>query len=675
MLGDTDFVNSSSNPVALGFNTDAVVNYPFTIEFYGHLRKTYSRTLADGVLGYDNTSLPGQWNMSAFDNRYTSIDSVPTQNGVQGRITENAVYIWGSGNKPNSVTAPIELAIDGFNNSNIGDECHHFVFCLESNAQQVYMDGQLVMSTSEESCAMTSTGYMKMFPNLLQADLKILRVYSDILSEYEVYTNYQSVVGGTYAVSVASETTDETTEDITRKEIKELDKFPVTMARAVYMNNSNTTVEDEIKSIKNGGVKGGSIVLNAIIDETGTVSFKNSDNVTVFTLDLAQMNIGVLQLPRVYLSGDTTGMGADSPVPMKFKYVDNDTFVEGYADTEWQGNTSVVFPIKNYGVDLYTDETMTESMSTSFLPYMETDSYHLKANYIDPSNVKNLAGARLFKYICDSIGLTFPNGGRCVVDGIPVEVYVNNKFNGIYTLNYKQSKSLFGMGNGTSEFVYRCEDGSGWGLFSGDSFPTKEEFDLIWEARYPKPEKLTHHNEIQRMLEWVNDATDDTFKSEYTNYLNIDSVIAYKICGDIMAFVDNGAKNLTVCSWDGLVWYTIPYDMDMGMSDENATGMLEYSSNLWTKLNKNFADEKKAMYKTLRDNGMNADTIFGLYSDILYSIGLNGYIADKKIKYEPYDNLDSRISFVDFDDYISYHKGFIQKRIELMDVAYGYTTN
>ena len=678
MLGNTDYLNSSSNEVRLGFNTEAVKNYPFTVEFYAHLRNTYERTLADGVLGYPNSSLPGQWNMIAFGNAYKTVDdTTESLNGIQGRITENAVYIWGSGNNPNSITAPIELVIDGFNNSNIGEEYHHFVFCFESNAQQVYMDGQLVMSTTNSSCALTSTGYMLMFPSLLQADLKMLRVYSDILSEYEVYTNYQSVIGGTYAVSVANETTGETTEDITRKAIKELDKFPVTMARAVYMNNSNTTVEDEIKALKKGSTGGnsGSVVLNAVIDETGKVSFKNSVGVTVFTLDLAQMNVGALQLPRIYLNGDTTNMGKDSPVPMKFKYVDADTLVEAYTEIEWQGNSSLANPIKNYGFDLYSDEALEESLDTSFLPHMETDSYHLKANYVDPSNVKNIAGARLFKYICDTVGLTFPNGGRCVIDGIPVEVYVNNKFNGVYTLNYKQSKSLFGMGDGTAEFIYRCEDGTGWGLFTGDSFPTKEEFDLIWEARYPKPKNLTHHNEIQRMLKWVNDATDDAFKTNYASYLNIDSVIAYKICGDIMGFRDNGAKNLTVCSWNGQTWYTIPYDMDMGMVDENATGMMEYGSKLWTKLNTNFPDEKKAMYKTLRDSGMNADTVFGLYSDILYSIGMNGYVADKKVKYIPYPTQNSVADFVEFDDYINYHKEFIQKRIELMDEVYGYTVS
>lgn len=675
MLGDTDFISAVTNTsVDLGIATDVVKTYPFTLEMYAHLRKSYNNSLPDGELGYGNTSLPGKWNMDVFTTVYPSIDSIAASgNGIEGCATENQLSVWGSGNTPNYPTAEVELTIDGFNNSNIGEEYHHLVYCIDSNAQQIYLDGQLVLNATEASTSLTNNGYLKMFPQNLQADLKMLRVYSDILSEYEVYTNFQSVVGGTNTIEVLSET--ETSNAVTRKEIKEMDKFPVTMARAVYMNNSNKTVEDEIKTIKNGGITGGNVVLKAVIDETGKVSFKNSENITVFTLDLAQMNVGALQLPRIYLNGDTTNMGKDSAVPMKFKYVDNDTLVEAYAETEWQGNTSIVFPIKNYGFDLYSDEGLEESLDTTFLSHMATDSYHLKANYIDPSNVKNLAGARLFDYVCKSIGLTLPNGSRCVVDGIPVEVYLNNKFNGVYTLNYKQSKSLFGMGDGEAEFIYRCEQGTGWGLFSGTSFPSKEEFDLIWEARYPKPKNLTHHDEIQRMLKWVNDATNEEFKTDCASYLNINSVLAYNICGDIMAWLDNSAKNLTVCSWDGLVWYTIPYDMDMGMCEVTANGMINASGNLWTKLNTNFADEKKAMYKSLRDNGMNADTIFSLYSDILYSIGLNGYIADKKIKYIPYDNLDSRISFVEFDDYIAYHKDFIKKRIELMDEVYEYTAS
>ena len=175
------------------------------------------------------------------------------------------------------------------------------------------------------------------------------------------------------------------------------------------------------------------------------------------------------------------------------------------------------------------------------------------------------------------------------------------------------------------------------------------------------------------MLQWVNNATADEFKTNIGSYLNLQSCLIYLICGDIMAFRDNSAKNLTVCSWDGQVWYTIPYDMDMGMMDKTDSGMESHGGNLWNKINANFDAEKKALYAQLRNAGMDANTIFKLYSDILYPIGVNGYTADRKVKYDPHTNIDSRVSFVDFDDYIGFHKEFIQARIGLMDEKYGYT--
>ena len=649
---------------------DAVKSHPYSIEVYGFLRKEFKPTSPVGTLEYMNTNAPGSWNMLVAQ---TNFNATTSTNGWNFVASENYAAMWGIANAAKLEATDIELSIGGVNNTNVTGADTHLVYCVDGNLQKIYLNGVLVAS-AEVTANHSTDNILKVFPLMLKADLKMFRLYKSVLSDFDVYTNYQQAVStysGAAPVALAAEVTAEDT--VTRKAIKEMDNFPVTLARATYMNNSNTTVEDEINTLKSGGANSATVVRSAEVGDTGIVSFKNAAGITVFEADLAHMNVGALQLPRVYLTGSTVDMGKDSPVKMAFKFVDAEQTITGWADVEWQGNTSIVFPIKNYGIDLYEDEAMATKMDISVLPHMATDSYHLKANYIDPSNVKNLAGARLFKYMCDTVGLTFPNSARCVVDGRPVEVYVNGKFNGIYTFNYKQSKSLFGMGNGNAEFIYRCEVNTGWGLFEGTSFPTKEEFDLIWEARYPKPKNLTHHNEIQRMLKWVNDATNDEFKTNIGSYLNLQSCLIYLICGDIMAFRDNSAKNLTVCSWDGQVWYTIPYDMDMGMMDKADSGMESHGGNLWNKINANFDAEKKALYAQLRDAGMDANTIFKLYSDILYPIGVNGYTADRKVKYDPYTNIDSRVSFVDFDDYIGFHKEFIQARIGLMDEKYGYT--
>ena len=661
---------STVTKCTMTIDCDAVKSHPYSIEVYGFLRKKFKSSSPAGTLEYGDTSVPGSWNMIVAQTNHNATTST---NGWNFVASENYAAMWGTGNAAKLEATDIELSIGGVNNTNVTGADTHLVYCVDGNLQKIYLNGVLVAS-AEVARDHATDNILKVFPLELAADLKMFRLYKSVLSDFDVHTNYQQAVStysGAAPVALAAEATAEDT--VTRKAIKEMDNFPVTLARATYMNNSNTTVEDEINTLKSGGANSATVVRSAEVGDNGIVSFKNAAGITVFEADLAHMNVGALQLPRVYLTGSTVGMGKDSPVKMAFKFVDAEQTITGWADVEWQGNTSIVFPIKNYGIDLYEDEAMTTKMDISVLPHMATDSYHLKANYIDPSNVKNLAGARLFKYMCDIVGLTFPNSARCVVDGRPVEVYVNGKFNGIYTFNYKQSKSLFGMGSGNAEFIYRCEVGTGWGLFEGTSFPTKEEFDLIWEARYPKPKNLTNHNEIQRMLKWVNDATADEFKTNIGSYLNLQSCLIYRICGDIMAFRDNSAKNLTVCSWDGQVWYTIPYDMDMGMMDKTDSGMVNAGGNLWSKLDANFNAEKKAMYAQLRNAGMDANTIFKLYSDILYPIGMNGYTADRKVKYDPYTNIDSRVSFVGFDDYIGFHKEFIQARIGLMDEKYGYT--
>lgn len=187
-------------------------------------------------------------------------------------------------------------------------------------------------------------------------------------------------------------------------------------------------------------------------------------------------------------------------------------------DVDLQGNSSLSYPVKNYGMDIFDGEAWDVSRAVvskeynmvlnvdkvvEYRPWPDWDSYHLKANYIDSSHCNNLIMAKLSEqvfrlpYNWSDIGDIFPQTDpfknftvtrpdlvidqysrfpvypyRLAIDGFPFIMrgdYTNSnsewkekEFIGLYTWNMKQHRKLYNMLKPSEDpnrryFIYRCE--------------------------------------------------------------------------------------------------------------------------------------------------------------------------------------------------------------------------
>lgn len=187
-------------------------------------------------------------------------------------------------------------------------------------------------------------------------------------------------------------------------------------------------------------------------------------------------------------------------------------------DVDLQGNSSLSYPIKNYGIDIYDAEAWNnfrvsdgkeynmvynKDVLPEYRPWANWDSYHLKANYIDSSHCNNLIMAKLSEqvfrlpYNWSDLGEYFPTSTpfknftvttpkgvidpysrfpvyptRVAVDGFPFVMkgdYTDTNgraftksFIGVYTWNMKQHRKLYTMPSASESpnkrhFIYRCE--------------------------------------------------------------------------------------------------------------------------------------------------------------------------------------------------------------------------
>lgn len=384
-------------------------------------------------------------------------------------------------------------------------------------------------------------------------------------------------------------------------------------------------------------------------------------NFKLCVTDSGELYTTMMKIPKVDIIGSLSGIGKDKPVWAELRY-EGETSFHKKIKAEWQGSTSISFPKKNYGIDLYELDGTTKC-ELSFRDWPSTDSFHLKANWIDATHARNILCARWAKQIWRS---PLPNGARGFVDGFPVELYLNGEYQGIYTWNLKQNKELFKMDKkNENHLMYRADFHEGSGSFSDWS---NADIQKVWKNRIPKG--VTEHTKLARVIEWVATASDNDFKTNIHQYFDLQSCIDYYVMMQIMYLQDNRRKNMTMATWDGNVWYPVFYDLDTswglhwnGQSTFLPETPIEEDSILWEKLARNFEDQIKSRYIELRRTVFTKTNIVNQFQIFENIVGKENYVKDQT-KWTGIPSKNFGIPFIE---------NWVNTRFTYFDKKYGVT--
>ena len=141
-----------------------------------------------------------------------------------------------------------------------------------------------------------------------------------------------------------------------------------------------------------------------------------------------------------------------------------------------QGNSTMIFEKKNGAIDLFDSEWEGDAFKIQFGDWVSQDSFHLKANYTDFFRgsivcayqfVRAILKTRgiekdtqwkraiLPKYDIDTniydseeindLSVQLDDGARCMPDGFPCAVYLNDNFYGLYSLQLKKHRDNYNM--------------------------------------------------------------------------------------------------------------------------------------------------------------------------------------------------------------------------------------
>lgn len=343
-----------------------------------------------------------------------------------------------------------------------------------------------------------------------------------------------------------------------------------------------------------------------------------------------------------------------------------------------QGTSSTKYPTKNYRIycakgnspEMYVNGVSQADNNLELrIGQKKVKILCAKADYSDSSMAQNTGGAKIWNNLMKSLGFLTPpqqvdSTVRTAVDGYPIDVFSAESledtpiYYGQYNLNHDKSdwQEIIGM-EGVDGFTPTepiafefLNNTQPLCLFQAEAdldTQAASQFDNALEFNYPAKTKVgeekedtkwanastAQKNAFKRLWGWIRDCkpvgastdnissfTSNKFKTEVSQYLNLNFLLCWWLFTDYFVNVDQRAKNMIAATWDGLIWYFLYYDGDTQLGDRNDS-MLAYlydvtretwdaekskyafeghDSWLWCLVLANFESEIKAMATTIR---------------------------------------------------------------------------
>lgn len=339
-------------------------------------------------------------------------------------------------------------------------------------------------------------------------------------------------------------------------------------------------------------------------------------------------------IPKVFFGGALQQTKDEAVVP--FRYISKTEDISGYAEIKAQGNSTMRFPKKNQTVKMYKDADCTEKLKVDFKGWGKQNKHCYKANWIDLSQARNVVSARIWGDIIKTranyaelpeLMRTSPNLG--VIDGFPVKVYADGVYQGRYTLNIPKDKWMANMDDELDTHCILCGEDGNPALFraswvSNGSGWSDEIHDAVPNSI------MTRWNEI---IDFVQNSTNEEFKANLDNYIDVQSLLDYHLFGLAMCGMDGYAKNQLFMTWDGIKWYAQVYDMDAtwGLSWNAYFVATDYPRSsyedmggggnlLYIRLEEVFWNELKERWAELKSDALSIENIinrFERFTDIM----------------------------------------------------------
>ena len=370
-----------------------------------------------------------------------------------------------------------------------------------------------------------------------------------------------------------------------------------------------------------------------------------------------------------------------------------------------QGSSSMAYYVKNIAIDI------NDGSEIKFGDFPTQDNFHLKKYYIDAFRGQCIVGYWLTEQVYKSrpLGQQYPyeynysnesttdglgevkkdffNGAKCHPDGFPIVItWINSKTGeetlmGLYTLNLKKSKEVYGCDKKKAENIILDGNINAGTLFNGNinwgAFEIRNPKSLIdingnkYDGDNPKElsdtDKLS--SQVKKYLVRFSNACSSILanktKETFEQYFLVNPFIDYYLVSQIIYNLDGFDKNWIWCAWDGKRFAPTLYDLDSIWGQiTNGTyivrgsekGLLGLDVTVVSLLVTLYNQEIKDRYKFLREKGIfTLENIMSLMNTWCMKAGYDNYKNDLAI----------------YNETPSYRNGYLNNKWDIVQYNWG----
>ena len=353
------------------------------------------------------------------------------------------------------------------------------------------------------------------------------------------------------------------------------------------------------------------------------------------------------ELPQIYFDGTLEGIGKDSAVPMKAEYIDSDQTFTSFATIKYQGHTAMNYDKKN----------------------------------IDFSQARNVVSNNIWSEVVSSRKNLDSNIAdlqfKGAIDGYPIMVFINNEYQGIYTMNIPKDDDTYNIGDDEGEALFVINSPSSDSAHFKSKL-TKEDKKTIFDLEYCYGDDDSWaYDSLDNLIDFVIKNDGESFKKGIGKYLDVDAAIDYLITTYYLGLTDNFAKNILLITYNGEKWIPSLYDLDTAcglafdgskiygtdylLPKKNEDGTLDSSSYslLWDRILNNYSAEIKARYQELRKGTLDTEKTISKFETFIS--GIPHEYNDKDLEIWGDIPLHDKNNFEQIKSYLSERSSLLDK--------------
>ena len=266
-----------------------------------------------------------------------------------------------------------------------------------------------------------------------------------------------------------------------------------------------------------------------------------------------------------------------------------------------------------------------------------------------------------------------PNNG--VIDGFPVQVYINGEYCGLYCWTIPKCDWMVGMDSSNVNHALLSAEFNDNGNIAYQYNPCN--FNALWDGSsdYFDVEVGINDTTLVSSLNRVISAVMNTDKTTLEQVLDIQGTIDYFIFQTVILGTDGLAKNMLLATYDMTKWYLCPYDMDATFDlDWNGDILDAYNtlppeppynnqySYLLATIIEGYTNEFVARYFELRKSILSYSSIINEFEKYITVYGEDIYIQDTINFPEIHSVSDNTLNSL---------RTFVKDRLNFLDDVFG----